>query len=212
MTASTVQVPWTRPTFATFGQISVLCGFCAGIPVGIEGFVESLFGVETEAVFVIWQFQGIRAGVLGIVLAPAIFSMLGGFAALLFPLFRLGVMAWKGPKLYFRAESDQALYLSRLRLRSYVKLSAMVGFLAALFCGILLIVVMATSKVDDYSVVAVPLLFHGAARLAWVVLATPLLYGLYSALLGIFAFVPFRLFTRMMGGAAIPSREALSCQ
>ena len=210
-----MHVQWTRPTFVTFGRLALSWGFSAGIVLGIAGFVESLFGVDTEVMFIIWRFKGITAGAVGLVAGPVVFVMLSLLAVILFPLFRLGVAVSKGVGLYFRAEGDEPLHFSRLQLRSYVKLSAIFGFLIPLFSAILLLVVAATDKYDDMSVPLVPnilivsLVQHGVTTFTLAALAAPFLYGFYSAVLGLFAFFPFRLLTRLSKGDVLPYREVL---
>jgi hypothetical protein len=209
--ASAIQVRWTRPTFGTFGYLVVLWGFCAGVSLGIAGFVASLFGVDADIMIGIWRFHGITAGVVGILFVPMLFTLMAAFPLIVYPLFRLGVMAFRGPKLYFRAEGGYGLHFSRLQLRSYVKLSALFGFLSALCALIFPLIDCAIyqGNIDSVSAVAVPNPFHGAVRLVWLVLVVPFIYGAYSAVLGFLTFLPFFLVTRMLAGAAIPSEEVL---
>jgi hypothetical protein len=208
-----MHVQWTRPTFATFGDLALLWGVSLGILLGIAGFVESLFGIETRVCFGIWQFEGIAAGMVGILAGPVVFAMFSVLPLFLFPLFRLGVAVSKGLRLHFQVESGQLLRLSRLQLRSYIKLSAIFGFLVALFLDILLVVVAVATSYDDMTFMVAPDLFsvsllnHGVTRFVLAVLAAPLLYGIYSAVFGIVAFIPFRLFTRMSANAVLPCNE-----
>lgn len=209
--ANVIQVRWAHPTFGTFGYLSLLCCLCIGIILGIVGFVVSLFGIEAEVWLGIWKFQGIAAGAVGILAAPVLFTMLSTFATMLFPLFRLGLMASKGIKLCFRAECDEHLHFSRLQLGSHIKLCALFGFLAALFP--LVFILPGIGRCEDTSVIMVPglcsvsLVSDGAAQFILALLAAPFLYSVYSAVIGVFAFIPFRFFTRMSAGAVLPSNE-----
>jgi ABC-type multidrug transport system permease subunit len=77
-------------------------------------------------------------------------------------------------------------------------------------------VVSGTTKWDDMTIAVVPFLFsvslvqHGATTFVLLVSATPFLYGAYFAVLGIFAFIQFRLFARMFS-AVLPAQEVRMC-
>jgi hypothetical protein len=205
--ACTKRVRWARPTFSTFGCISLLWGFCAGILWGIIGFAQSVFGVETTATILVWHFQGVTAGVVGMLLCPVLFALFAALQTLLFPFFRFGVMALSGPSLYFQTESDQTLYLSRLHLRSYMKLSALYGFLLGLAGSLLLAVGFTAGAGTPVAVAGVPVVFQGTARLIWLIAITPPLYSVYAAVLAVPGFIPFRVITGVLDGATIPSGE-----
>ena len=208
-----MHVQWTRPTFWTFGYLSVLWGLCAGIVLGVGGFLESLFGVETKVGFVVWQFQGITAGVIGILVAPC---SLRCSAPCRYSCFRSFGSARRRPRALdsifkWKATSRCA---SRLQLRSYLRLSAIFGALVILFSTMLLGIGVGTSKCDDIGVPVVPGLFtvwlarHGAAAVILALLAAPFLYATYSAAIGIVAFIPFRLLT-WMTRSVLPCIEVL---
>lgn len=204
--AGVLHVRWTRPTYRTFAHLAVFCGFSTGVFVGLGGFVGSLLGAEMAYWLGPWRVQGVAAGLVGILIDPLAFVLFGCFLGTLYPVFWAGVKALEGPRLYFRAKDIETLAFSCLRLRSYMKLTALFGFLAALAGVALLVVMITVAPPDDYTVTGVPLLFNGTARLIWVVSTAPLLYAIYGAVLGILTYIPFRLITGLTR-AAVPSEE-----
>jgi hypothetical protein len=172
--------------------------------------VASLFGVEARADLFFWHFEGVRAGAVLIVLFPLLFTIFSVCVVMFFPIFRLFVIASKGPRLRFEQEFAECLCLSRLQCRSYVKLSAIFGLLLGLFQSILLLA-LTCADIGEVSSAAFPLFFHGVARLIWIVIAAPIFLSIYSVAIAIFAFVPFRLITRAFNGGTIPSKEFVPC-
>ena len=146
------------------------------------------------------------AGVAGLLWWPILLAMFSTLTAVLYPVFLLGVIALRGPRLHFQIEDELWLPFSRLRLWSYVKLSAMYGFLLSLLPAVIVVATTPLRNAADISVTGVPLPSQGAARLLAIVLLSPVFYALFAALAGVFSFLPFRLVTHA-ASLALPSRE-----
>jgi hypothetical protein len=198
---------WARPRFTTFANFSLLWGFSAGIPLGIIVFLSSLVGAETRLDLGFWHWQGIAAGAIGIVATPIFCFILGGLIAVLFPLFRLAVAVIGGPKLYFRAVDGSKVHFAAIRLRSYLKMSAALGLLFSLFMVVLLIPISRVTDADNIGAVGIPELFHGRLRLVWLAVSLPAFYTVYFAIVGLLAFIPFRIVARFAGSAYLRSSE-----
>ena len=184
----------------------MIWGFGSGIPLGIAAFVSTLFGSEAHVSLGFGAFTGVWAGFLLIPLTPIFCAFFGAMLFLLYPVFKLSVSLLRGPKLRFRTAERNCLLLSRISLFSYLKLSLIFGILFGLLQdAILAMVLVAGGK--GISVAGIPPFFDGMAQ----ILVIPILYGIYSAMIAVFAFIPFRFCMSMMHKAVIPSQEIDFC-
>ena len=210
--ASALQVRWTHPTFTTLGYLAMLWGFCARHSLGHRRVRGQSF----------WRGDKGRTGNLA---ASRRCSRCGVDAALsLVPCHvrflrsepvspvSAGRDCVQRSKTLFPSGKRPILASIALQFRSYVELSALFGFLCVWFVFILFGAFGVLSHADAVTMMGVPVPFHGAARLLWFMLATPLFYAVYSALLGVVAFIPFRLLTRMFARAVLPSAEVAACE
>ncbi len=202
----TVQVRWTRPTFVTYFTLAVSWGLSTGIALGVVGMAASLLGAETTIGLFAWGGRGPVAGVAGLLWWPILLAMFSTLTAVLYPVFLLGVIALRGPRLHFQVENGLRLPFSRIGLWSYVKLSAMYGFLLSLLPAVIVAATIPVRDAANISVAGLPLPSHGAARLLAIVSLAPVFYALFAALAGVFSFLPFRLLARATS-LALPSRE-----
>jgi hypothetical protein len=193
------RVRWNRPKLSAFCLIVSSWGCCTGFVLGIAAFVSSFFGGETR-LDVYWHLEGVAAGAGMLIFLPLTFLVASMFIVMLYPVFRLFVALTRGPKLRFHQEFAKHLFLSRLSLGSYVKLSVMFGFLLGLFQSFIAFVLICASGSQVEISEVFPVFFHGTARLAWIVAATPFFFGFYSGVIAVFAFYPFRFLMRISNG------------